>query len=120
MWFRRPLAAAALAVACYAGGSWCDSTGVSGPTFKEAPALALQLEAVNRAVAPAPLRALSGLTVPINMAGIDANNMTPSELGKTLEWNVIHGEEIFTPRAGAPANTIRVLLYVTDSTFRPE
>jgi len=119
MWFRRPLAAAALAVACYAGGSCSDSTGVSGPTFKEAPALALQLEAMNRAVSTAPLRALSGLTVPINMAGIDANNMTPSELGKTLEWNVIHAEEIFTARTGAPANAIRVILYVTDSTFRP-
>ncbi|HTI05614.1 MAG TPA: hypothetical protein VL549_09875 [Gemmatimonadales bacterium] len=116
---RRSLAAASLAAAFLAAASCRDGTATSGPTFKDAPTLAQQLEAMNRAVATAPLRAFSGLALPINHAGIDVTNITTAELGKTLEWSAIYGEVGFTARAGAPANAIRVILYVTDSTARP-
>ena len=111
--------AAALAAAFLVTVSCSDSTAVSGPTFKDATVLAQQLEAMNRAVSTAPLRALSGLTVPINMAGIDVNNLSSADVGKTLEWSAVNRAVFITTRTGAPANALRVILYTTDSTFRP-
>ena len=113
---RRPFAAAVFAAAFFAACS--DSTG---PTLglQDASILADQLEAFDRAVSTPQLRSLSGLSVPINRGGIDVHNMSTSLLGKSLEWNGVLREVLFTSRAGAPADGIRLYLYVTDSTSRP-
>jgi hypothetical protein len=115
---RRPLTAAfftvaVLAVACK------DSSGPLGLTFQDAHLVASRLESIDRAVSTEALRGLSGLATPMKQAGIDVHNMSPTELGRTIEWGAIHGEVVFTTRAGAPTDAIRVILYKTDSTFRP-
>lgn len=115
---RRPFTAAFLgfaivAVACK------DGSGPLGLSFPGANLLASRLESIDRAVSTEALRGLSGLATPIQQAGIDVHNMSPAELGRTIEWTVIHGQLIFTDRAGAPADAIRLILYKTDSTFRP-
>ncbi|MFN2570091.1 MAG: hypothetical protein ABR537_00565 [Gemmatimonadales bacterium] len=106
-------------VCSFAAVSCGDSSGPPGLTLKDAAALAADLEAVDHAVASTPLRSLSSLAIPINRGGIDVHNMSTSLLGKSLEWNGVQREVLFTDRAGAPAEAIRVYLYVTDSTNRP-
>ena len=96
-----------------------DNSGPSGLTFHNVNALATQVEHTDQAVATAALRGLSGLATPIKLAGIDVHNMSTDLLGRTLEWAPIHGELLFSDRAGAPADAIRLILYKTDSTFRP-
>ena len=117
MTFRRPFAAVILAAAVLAACS--DSSGPSGLVLKNAASLAAQLESIDSAVATAPLRGLSGLADPVKLAGIDVHNISTSELGRTIEWGVIHGELLFTDRTGAPPDALRLILYTTDSTFRP-
>jgi hypothetical protein len=107
------LAAALSAAACQ------DSSGPLGLTLQDANLLAGRLEGIDRAVATEALRGLSGLATPMKQAGIDVHNMSTTQLGRTLEWSVIHAELIFTNRPGAPADAIRLILYKTDSTFRP-
>jgi len=77
------------------------------------------LEHIDRAIATPQLRSLSGLAIPINRAGIDVHNMSTSLLGRSLEWNGVLREVLFTNRAGVPADAIRLYLYVSDSTSRP-
>jgi hypothetical protein len=115
--FRRPFAVAVVAAALAAACS--TPSGPAGLSFQNANALAGRLESIDRAVATEALRGLSGLATPIKQAGIDVHNMGPAELGRTLEWGPIHGELLFTDRTGAPADAIRLILYKTDSTFRP-
>lgn len=96
-----------------------DHSGPPGFSFHNVNVVATQLESIDRAIATPALRGLSGLATPIKLAGIDAHNMSTDLLGRTLEWAPIHGELLFTSRAGAPADAIRLILYKTDSTFRP-
>ena len=119
MHWRRPRAAAFLAAASFAALSCGDSSGPGGLSFQNASLLATRLESIDRAVATQALRGLSGLSIPVHQTGLDVHNMTPSLLGRTLEWSPIHGELLFTDRAGAPVDAIRLTLYITDSTFRP-
>lgn len=116
---RRPLAVACLVAACYAAGSCSDTASSGGPAFKDASVLAGDLEAMDRAVATAPLRSLAALALPINHIGLDVHNISGTELGQTLEWSAVRGEEAFTTRAGTPATALRVMLYTIDSTSRP-
>jgi hypothetical protein len=87
--------------------------------LRDASVLAARLEAIDRAVATPQLRSLSGLSIPINRGGIDVHNMSTSLLGRSLEWNGVLREVLFTDRAGAPPDAIRLYLYVSDSTSRP-
>jgi hypothetical protein len=112
---RRPFAAAFLATLV----SCSDASGPSGLAISNAGQLAAELEAIDQAVASPQLRSLSGLSIPINRGGIDVHNMTPSLLGRTLEWAPVLREVLFTSRTGAPADAIRLMLYTTDSTSRP-
>ena len=112
----RPIAAAVLAAAVAACS---DTSAPSGLSFQNANLVAGQLESIDRAVSTQAIRGLSGLSIPFHQAGLDIHNMTPSLLGRTLEWNPIHGELLLSNRTGAPADAIRLILYVTDSTFRP-
>ena len=95
-----------------------DSTGPS-LGLRVPSVLANQLEAVDRAISTPQMRSLSGLSIPMNRGGIDVNNMTTSLLGRSLEWNGVLREVLFTNRDSVPANAIRLFLYVTDSTSRP-
>jgi hypothetical protein len=112
----RRLAAAALGTLLL---SCSDSSGPTGLVFKDASRLAAQLDGIELAVATPALRGLSGLAIPVNTAGIDVHNISPSVLGRTMEWQAIHRAVIFTDRAGAPAGALRLILYTTDSTGRP-
>src|SRR5712664_505196 len=113
---RRPIAAAVLAAAVLCCS---DSSGPSGLVLKNAGTLATQLEGIDRAMATAPLRGLSGLADPVKFVGIDVHNMSPSVVGRTMEWGPLYGQLGFTDRAGAPPDALRLILYTTDSTFRP-
>ncbi len=112
---RRLLAAAAIATLS------CSDSTAPPPSLglQNIGELANQLEAIDRAVATPQFRSLSGLANPINRGGIDVHNMSTSLLGKSLEWNGVLREVLFTSRAGAPVDAIRLYLYVTDSTSRP-
>ncbi len=114
--FAAVLSAAALSTALSACS---DSSAPPALTFHNVTALATRVESIDHAVATAALRGLSGLATPIKNAGIDVHNMSTDLLGRTMEWGLIHGELLFTDRAGAPADAIRLILYKTDSTFRP-
>ena len=110
---RIAVAALAVLLAC------TDSTAPGGLAIKAAATLAPELESIDRAVSTPQLRSLSGLSIPINRGGIDVHNMSTSLLGRSLEWNGVLREVLFTSRAGAPADAIRLYLYVSDSTSRP-
>jgi len=114
---RNRFAVAFFAAAFLAGCS--DSSGPSGLVLKNAATLATQLEAIDRAMATAPLRGLSGLADPVKFVGIDVHNMSPSVVGRTMEWGPLYGQLGFTDRPGAPPDALRLILYTTDSTFRP-
>jgi len=109
-----------LTVVFLAGFLSCtDSTAPGGSGLPNATTLATDFERSDRAVATPQLRSLSGLATPIANAGVDVHNMGPTSLGRTVEWSAIHREVIFTSRAGAPADAVRLILYTTDSTSRP-
>jgi len=114
---RALFAAAFLAAAVLAACS--DTSGPSGLVLKNAGTLATQLEAIDRGVSTAPLRGLSSLANPLKLAGIDVHNISASVVGRTMEWSTLYGQLNFTDRAGAPATALRLILYTTDSTFRP-
>ncbi len=99
--------------------SCSDASGPSGLPLLNATTLATDLERIDRAVATPQLRSLSGLSIPVNRGGIDVHNMTTALLGRSLEWNGVLREVLFTDRPGAPADAIRLYLYVSDSTSRP-
>ena len=99
--------------------SCTDSTAPGGSGLPNATTLASDLEHIDRAIATPQLRSLSGLAIPINRGGIDVHNMSTSLLGRSLEWNGVLREVLFTDRAGVPADAIRLYLYVSDSTSRP-
>jgi hypothetical protein len=106
-----------LAAACLAGCS--DTSGPGGLTFRNASALATRLESIDRAVSNEPLRALSSMANPMKNVGLDIHNMSPDTWGRTLEWSAVHAQLVFSNRAGAPPDGLRLILYTTDSTFQP-
>ena len=115
---RRPFTTALFAVAILAVACK-DGSGPLGLTFQDANLVASRLESIDRAVSTEALRGLSGLATPMKQAGIDVHNMSTTQLGRTIEWSAIYRDLIFTTRSGAPTDAIRVILYKTDSTFRP-
>lgn len=110
---RLVVAAAVVSLSC------SDATAPSLLGLQNAGELANQLEAIDHAVASPQFRSLSGLAIPLNRGGIDVHNMSTTLLGKSLEWNGVLREVLFTSRAGVPVDAIRLYLYVTDSTSRP-
>src|SRR6266566_5720248 len=108
---RNRFAVAFFAAAFLAGCS--DSSSPSGLVLKNAATLATQLEAIDRAMATAPLRSLSGLADPVKLAGIDVHNMSPSVVGRTMEWGPLYGQLGFTDGPGAPPDALGLIVYTT-------
>ncbi len=113
MHMRRPFVAALLAAASLAAVGCRDSSAPS-IGFIQAASLTGELTSIDGAVATPQLRSLGSLALPILNAGISAQTLSPTTLGKTMEWQPILRTLEFTDRTGAPAAAMRVILYAND------
>jgi hypothetical protein len=87
-----------------------DSTGPS-LGFINATLLTGELTRIDRAVATPQLQSLGSLALPLLSAGINVQNLSPTTLGRTMEWQPVLQTLDFTNRTGAPAGGLRVILY---------
>ena len=87
--------------------------------LKGLPQLAAQLDTIEAGFSSPQLKSLSALALPMLAAGLDVTTMDSLVLGKTIEWDAIHGRVIITTRPGTPSNVLQVTLYRSDSTGLP-
>jgi len=81
--------------------------------------LAAQLDTLDAALGSPQLKSLGSLALPLLKLGVTFSTMDSTMLGRTLEWDPIWRRLDFTPRAGAPSNAVRLVLYKNDATGSP-
>lgn len=114
---RRPCAAAFLAAAFFA--ATCSEGSAPAPLIDNGASLAAQLDTLHAALASPQLRSLGSLALPLLNARVDIYTMDSTMLGRTVEWDPIRRQVLFTSRSGAPSNAIQLILYKNDSTGLP-
>ena len=114
---RRPFAAAFFSAAFFAAA--CSDGSGPAPLIENGARLAAQLDTLNAALASPQLRSLGSLALPLLNSRVTIYDMDSSMLGRTVEWDPISRQVLFTMRSGAPPYAIKLILYKNDSTGLP-